>query len=382
MLNISDFEAHILSPLAQHSARTLGRRYPEPEHPWRGPFMRDRDRIIHSSAFRRLEFKTQVFVIFEGDYYRNRLTHTIEVAQIARTIARGMGLNEDLAEAVALAHDLGHPPFGHTGEHVLHDLMQEHGGFEHNRQSLRIVEQLETRYPMFPGLNLCFEVREGIAKHKTSYDTPEDGLLERDPGMPTLEAQLVNVADEITYSSHDVDDGLQSRILAEDDLRESALCRGILEDMDRDARLRNDPAMRHYQLIRNLIDRQVNDLITQTRANIREHGVETIEHVRTAPLLLAAFSPDMANAAQELRDLLMARFYRHPRVASMSGKATRILTALFDAFLADISLLSPESRARSGEVSPRRMICDYIAGMTDRYAMAEHKRLFNDAAPE
>lgn len=188
MLNITDFEDHILAPYAQRSAHTLGRRFPEIEHPWRGPFMRDRDRVIHSSAFRRLEFKTQVFVVFEGDYYRNRLTHTIEVAQISRTIARGLGLNEDLAEAIALAHDLGHPPFGHTGEHVLHDLMQGHGGFEHNRQSLRIVEQLETRYPGFPGLNLSFEVREGIAKHTTTYDTPGSGLLELDPGMPTLEA--------------------------------------------------------------------------------------------------------------------------------------------------------------------------------------------------
>ena len=376
MLDITQFEQQILAPYAQFSVRTRGRRFPEVEHPWRGAFMRDRDRVIHSSAFRRLEFKTQVFVAFEGDYYRNRLTHTIEVAQISRTIARGLGLNEDLAEAIALSHDLGHPPFGHTGEHVLHDLMAGHGGFEHNRQSLRIVEQLETRYPGFPGLNLSFEVREGIAKHKTTYDSPGDSLLECDPGQPTLEAQLVNVADEITYSSHDVDDGLQSCIRTEDHLRESTLCREILDAMDHDGRLGGNRTMRHYQLIRNLIDRQVNDVLQQTRANLLDGCIDTADAVRSAPDLLVAFSPQMAAAAAGLRDLLMKRFYRHHRVVSMSSKATRILTALFDAFLGNIDLAPEQSRERSGEVSHRRVICDYIAGMTDRYAMAEYRRLF------
>ena len=376
MFHIHEFEDKVLAPYAQRSAHSMGRRYEEPEHSWRGPFMRDRDRIIHSTSFRRLENKTQVFVIFEGDYYRNRLTHTIETAQISRTIARGLRLNEDLSEAIALAHDLGHPPFGHTGEHVLHGLMKEHGGFEHNSHGLRIVDILETRYPGFPGLNLSFEVREGIARHKTAYDAPDAVLLEHDPGAPTLEARLVNVADEITYSSHDVDDGLKSGLLNEQGLRDTDLCRAILEEMDANPALSNSRSLRHYQLIRKLIDRQVNDVLTCSRAAIAAAGIETIEDVRACDDELVTFSPAMAEQSAQLRTYLMEHFYRHHRVATMANKARRFLKALFSAYMDELALIPAETRARSNGASDPRVVCDYIAGMTDRYALEEYKRLF------
>lgn len=376
MLNITEHESKTLAIFAQHSAESHGRQYPEEEHAWRSPFMRDRDRVIHSSAFRRLESKTQVFVIFEGDYYRTRLTHTIEVAQISRTIARGLRLNEELAEAIALAHDLGHPPFGHSGEMVLHNLMDGYGGFEHNSHGLRIVERLETRYPAFPGLNLSFEVREGIAKHKTEYDTPDAGALIEQRGMPTLEAQVVNLADEITYSCHDVDDGLKSGLLNEESLRTVGICKIIYDEMAGNPALMNDRNMRHYQLIRKLIDRQVNDAITNSLENISLKKIKNIADVRAAGEELISFSPETGALSDELHNYLMINFYRHHRVAAMSNKARRFLKALFEAYLENPDLIPPDNRERSGDVSIHRTVCDYIAGMTDRYALEEYRRLF------
>jgi dGTPase len=373
--NFSDNNCRGLAPYAMKSAESRGRKYPEKEHPYRDPFQRDRDRIIHSSAFRRLESKTQVFVASEGDYYRTRLTHTIEVAQISRTIARALAVNEELSEAIALAHDLGHPPFGHTGEEVLHEIMLEHGGFEHNRQGLRVVDILESRYPDFPGLNLSFEVREGINKHKTDYDSPDGGDWDGPPGQPTLEAQIVNLADQITYSCHDLDDGLKSGILSESMISDVPLCKDALEGMDHPA-LQKSEKMRRYQLVRRLIDMQVTDLLETTRARIVESGVGTVDAVRAQKLELVAFGDTMRIKTSDLKRFLYDNFYRDQRVARMSRTARGIFTSLFDVYIKNSDLLPVESRERIGADSVHRVVCDYVAGMTDSYAMSEYSRLF------
>lgn len=364
-----------LAAYAMRSENSRGRVHSEDEHSYRDPFQRDRDRVIHSSAFRRLEKKTQVFVIPEGDYYRTRLTHTIEVAQISRTIARALRVNEELSEAIALAHDLGHAPFGHTGEEVLHELMTGAGGFEHNRQGLRVVDILESRYPDFPGLNLSFEVREGIIKHKTDYDTPDTDGWDGPAGMPTIEAQIVNFADQITYTCHDVDDGLKAVILSETILRGSELCKEVLDGMERPA-LRASDKMRRYQLIRRLIDRQVTDMIETSRSNIAAAGVASVADVRACTQYLVSFSREMEKQSAELKKLLYVNFYRDHRVVRMAYKARNCLTALFQAFLDDPDLLPVESRQRIGADSLSRVVCDYISGMTDSYALSEHSRLF------
>ncbi|MFA6450493.1 MAG: deoxyguanosinetriphosphate triphosphohydrolase [bacterium] len=375
MTNSDNIKDSFLAPYAMRSGNSRGRAHSEEEHAYRDPFQRDRDRIIHSSAFRRLEKKTQVFAAPEGDYYRTRLTHTIEVSQISRTIARALAANEELAEAIALAHDLGHAPFGHTGEEALHELMAGRGGFEHNRQGLRVVDILESRYPDFPGLNLSFEVREGIIKHKTDYDSPNADGWEGPEGSPSIEAQIVNVADQITYTCHDVDDGLKANILSETILRGSSLCSEALDNMNNPA-LQASEKMRRYQLIRRLIDRLVTDLLETSRTNIASSNIASVADVFACPDYLVSFSGDMAARAAELKKLLYDSFYRDHRVVRMSYKARRCLTALFQAYVDNPDLLPAEPKQRAGDDTIHRVVCDYIAGMTDSYALSEFNRLF------
>jgi len=373
---LAAFEDHALAPYAVRSLATRGRLHPEAEHAFRLAFQRDRDRIIHSTAFRRLEYKTQVFVNHEGDYYRTRLTHTMEAAQITRTVARGLRLNTDLGEAVALAHDLGHTPFGHAGERVLNDLMVEHGGFEHNAHSLRLVDQLEERYPHFPGLNLTWEVREGIVKHTPPYDKP----LARDfePGRaPSLEAQLVDYTDEIAYNSHDIDDGLKSGLLTFEQLEEVRLWRDAFRQM-RDQYPDVGARIWRYQSLRHIIDLLVTDLVATIEARLNETGIRTAEDVRSYGKPLVGFSPALEAQRRELKDFLMKYLYRHYQVVRMAEKARRVMTELFNAFLAEPQQLPPHVlQRRAPDLSVARVISDYIAGMTDRFVLQEHRRLFD-----
>lgn len=380
LLRRADFETRegaALAPWAQRSRASRGRRHPEPEHPFRMPFQRDRDRIIHSTAFRRLEYKTQVFVNHEGDYYRTRLTHTVEAAQITRTLARLLCLNEDLAEAVALAHDLGHTPFGHAGEKVLDRLMAAHGGFEHNAQSLRIVDQLEERYAWFRGLNLTWEVREGIVKHSGRYDRPQ--VVEFDADLaPSLEAQLVDFADEIAYNAHDIDDGLKSGMLDAGDLGGVALWRDALVATEVDTRTAPEQVVR-YHAVRALIDRLGRDLAETLDERLQREGIETLEDVRRVKPRLIEFSPEMATRVRELKTFLFDHLYTHHRVTRMTQKADRIMTALFEVYMAEPRQVPPHVLRRAGEASESvpRAISDYIAGMTDRFALDEYKKLFD-----
>jgi dGTPase len=362
-----DWERFFLAPFAATSGRSRGRRVPEPEHPYRSPFQRDRDRIVHTNAFRRLEYKTQVFINHEGDHYRTRLTHTIEVSLTARTLARALRLNEDLAEAIALAHDLGHPPFGHAGEEVLNDLLKAHGGFEHNRQSLRIVDFLEIRYSAFRGLNLTAEVREGLAK-KQWFGPGGSGA--------TLEAQICDLSDSITYDAHDVDDGVRSGLIRWHDMRNLAIWRRVPTPEN------ETPPVGGYDVaglarIRALQDCLVGDLIQQTLANLARHGVATYEDLRAAGPL-AAFSPEIDVERRALERFLFGRLYRHPRVAETRRHAEKIIRDLFGAYIADPRLLPYATRERIGEDQLERVVCDYVAGMTDRFALVEHVRIFGD----
>jgi dGTPase len=370
-------EAGVLAPYAMRSGESRGRRHPEPEHHLRTCFQRDRDRIIHASAFRRLEYKTQVFVNHEGDYYRTRLTHTMEAAQITRTIARVLGLNEDLAEAIALAHDLGHTPFGHAGERTLDRLMAQHGGFEHNAQSLRIVDLLEERYPTFRGLNLSWEVREGIVKHSTRYDRPQ--VVEFDANLaPCLEAQIVDFADEVAYTAHDVDDGLKSGMLDPDELERVAVWRAALGETRRHGSPVSE-AVQRYQAVRRLIDWMVQDLVETVFGRIEREGIDSLEAVRRVKPRLVEFSTAMGEQHRELKTFLSDRLYHHHRVTRMTQKADRIMTALVEVYLAEPRQLPPGVTRRvtdEGETMPR-VIADYVAGMTDRFALEEYKKLFD-----
>jgi dGTPase len=365
--------------LARYAARpetSRGRRLPEPPPDGRTEYQRDRDRIIHSTAFRRLEYKTQVFVNHEGDLFRTRLTHSLEVAQIGRSVARNLALNEDLVEAVSLAHDLGHTPFGHAGQDALHECMHEHGGFEHNLQSLRVVDHLESRYGAFDGLNLTFESREGILKHCSTRnaealgDVGERFLRRRRPG---LEAQLANLADEVAYNNHDVDDGIRSGLLGVDQLSEVPIFRRHLDEVRRVFPGLADRRVVH-ETVRRMINTLVTDLTRQTQANIDRHRPQSIEEVRDAPPLVA-FSPEIQAEQQALKGFLRQHLYQHYRVARMAAKSKRIVKELFATFHADARLLPPEFQRRAEEDLPRA-IADYIAGMTDRYAIREHRRLF------
>jgi dGTPase len=363
-------EEKILAPYALKSCESRGRRYTEPEHPYRSAFQRDRDRITYSTAFRRLQYKTQVFVNYEGDHYRTRLTHTLEVFQIARTIARALGLNEDLVEAIALAHDIGHTPFGHSGEQALYDLMKRHGGFEHNRQGLRVVDELEERYPNFKGLNLTWEVREGIIKHTTTYDKPE--ISEFEPHkQPSLEAQVVNVADEIAYDNHDLDDGLAANLIQEQNLSKLKLWQEAKKKCSRNG---ISSKIIRYQMVRQLINLQVTDLIQNSMQSLKD--VSSPYVARKSRRSLISFSKEMQKLRKPLKQFLFDNLYNHYRVIRMSDKAYRFITALFKVYLKRPEQLPAGTREKLKKETPYRVICDYIAGMTDRFALDEYKKLF------
>ena len=364
-----------LAPYAV-SASVKGRKIAEPTPAGRSEFQRDRDRIIHSGAFRRLEYKTQVFVNHEGDLFRTRLTHSIEVAQIGRSIARHLALNEDLAEAISLAHDLGHTPFGHAGQEALNDCMKDHGGFEHNLQSLRVVDVLEERYAAFDGLNLCFETREGILKHCSLEQAAQLGDVGKrflDNLRPSLEAQIANLADEIAYNNHDVDDGLRSGLITLEQLSSVRLFAQHLSEVST-----NYPNLAErrvvHETVRRMINALVTDLITQTLHNIEVYSPQTVEDVRTSPSIVA-FSTEMHELNRELKAFLRTHLYRHFRVMRMTAKARRIIGDLFNAFTEDPRLLPPQFNPES-ESMRARSVADYIAGMTDRYAIREHRRIF------
>jgi dGTPase len=365
-----------LAAYAADPAKSRGRRYREAAPVGRTEFQRDRDRIIHSTGFRRLEYKTQVFVNHEGDLFRTRLTHSLEVAQIGRSVARNLGLNEDLVEAISLAHDLGHTPFGHAGQDELNDCMNEFGGFEHNLQSLRVVEVLEQRYGAFDGLNLCFETREGILKHcsvlnaKSLGDVGERFILRT---RPSLEAQLANFADEIAYNNHDVDDGIRSELITVEQLSSVPIFSRHLESVRGQFPKLHDRRLVH-ETVRRMINTLVSDLTERSRHLIAKCSPQSIDEVRKAPHLIA-FSEEVGLAQQELKAFLRKHLYQHYKVARMSSKARRIVRELFQAFVSDSRLLPPEFQTRA-EADLPRAIADYVAGMTDRYAIREHRRLY------
>ena len=367
-----------LAPYAAHAANSAGRRFPEPAPGSRTEFQRDRDRIVHSTAFRRLEYKTQVFVNHEGDLFRTRLTHSIEVAQIARSCARNLRLNEDLVEAISLAHDLGHTPFGHAGQDELNSCMKDFGGFEHNLQSLRVVDDLEQHYGAFDGLNLTFETREGILKHCSLANARQLGAIGQrfiDKKQPGLEAQLANLADEIAYNNHDIDDGLRSGLLTT----------AQLDEIDIYGRHRREVEQTYpgiggrraiLETIRRMINALIVDVIDTSAQRIRESGVQTIEDVRNAVPLIR-FSDAMNAEATELKRFLRKNLYQHYQVNRMTSKARRIVSEMFNAFMSEPALLAPDYQVTSGSTMQQaRKVADYIAGMTDRYAMREHRRLF------
>jgi len=362
-----------LAPFAVHSAASRGRLADEPGHPYRTAFQRDRDRVVHSLAFRRLQYKTQVFVYHEGDHYRNRLTHTLEAGQITRTIARALRLNEELAEAIVLAHDLGHTPFGHAGERVLADLMKSDGGFDHNRQSLRIVDWLEDRYPRFRGLNLSYETREGILKHGCHWDHPVP--VPDATAQPCLEAQVADVADEIAYTNHDLDDGLRSELIDMEQLESLALwseTRARVQERVGDA----PPRVLHAQIIVALIDRLVTDLIESTAARLADAGVDSPDAVRASVRRMVRLSPELEPQKRELKRFLHRELYHHPRVLQISDSAEQVMGDLFRAYRRDATLLPENIRARFRVDGEARAIADYVAGMTDRFAIEEHQRRF------
>ncbi len=385
-VSASSFESPDLAPYAAHSTGSRGRRHPEPGPAYRSEYQRDRDRIIHSAAFRRLEYKTQVFVNHEGDLFRTRLTHSIEVAQIARSIARALHVNEDLTEAIALAHDLGHTPFGHAGQDALNSCMRDYGGFEHNLQSLRVVDELEERYAEFRGLNLTFETREGILKHCSPRHALELGEIGRrfiEHRQPSIEAQLTNLSDEIAYNSHDVDDGLRAELLSVDQLTSVRLFQEQYQQVRASYHAISVRRTIH-EVVRRMINWQVVDLIETSQALLRKSVPGGIEAVRAHPAPLVAFSDAMREFNLEMKRFLREHLYRHYRVHRMTAKAGRVIGALFDAFRNDPRLLTPEAQRNaadlerlSGEAGRARAVADYIAGMTDRFAIAEYNRIFD-----
>jgi dGTPase len=369
-------EAQTLAPYAMHARDSRGRRFREASHPMRTAFQRDRDRIIHSAAFRRLEYKTQVFVNHEGDYYRTRLTHTLETAQITRTVARSLGLNVDLAEVVALAHDLGHPPFGHAGEKMLNELMRVYGGFDHNVQSLRTVDWIEIRYPDFRGLNLSYEVREGIIKHSTFKGRA--AAQEFDPTLyPCLEAQVVDFADEIAYLAHDIDDGVKAQMLMPEDLEHSQLYREARAAAAVAVNQAADERIVRYQTVSQMINRMVTDLAATVDYELTAGGISSVDQIRRAGRPLAGFGPQVGEQVKELRQIMRDRLYRHYRVSRMTEKAGRVLARLFEAYMAEPRQIPEHVLARGGQESVARVIADYIAGMTDRFALDEYRKLFD-----
>ena len=366
-------EEQSLAPYAVHSSKSKGRFFQEDEPDYRTCFQRDRDRILHTTAFRRLEYKTQVFINHEGDYYRTRLTHTLEVVQTGRTIARALGANEDLVETICMAHDLGHPPFGHSGERVLARLMRDYGGFDHNRQSFRIVTKLEKRYPEFDGLNLSWEVLEGMVKHETEYDRSD--AKDFDPDLRgDLEAQITNVADELAYTAHDLDDGLRSGMITPEMLSEVEIWEIVLDDLN----CRNQPVddMLRHRIIRRLIGMNITDQITATDQRLNLSKARSVDELQRLPYNVVGFSEDMARRNRQLKDFLFNNLYRHYRVMRMATKAEQIVSRIFEAYHAEPAMLPTHIQSQAEERGLERTICDYIAGMTDRYALDEYKKFF------
>jgi len=370
-------EQQFLAPYAMKSSESQGRRYPDDEDIFRSRFQKDRDRIIHTTAFRRLAYKTQVFVYYEGDHYRTRLTHSIEVAQIGTSLARALRCNEDLTEAICLAHDLGHPPFGHTGEGALNELMAGHGGFDHQRQTMRILEKLEIAYPDFPGLNLTYEVREGLVKHDTDYDVTNAQGYEPDKAG-TLECQLANLADEIAYNTSDLDDGLRSDVLRLEDVAQLTLWQDALRSLGLSEVTHLDHLLR-ARIIRRLVSFEINDAIQATAEKLARHNIRSVADLRDHGENVARFSVAMERKNRQLKAFLMEKFYHHYRVMRMATKAQRVLTDLFNAYVRDPRQLPPETQAKFAREpgGMERVVCDYIAGMTDRYALEEHQKLFD-----
>jgi dGTPase len=379
-----NLQSHGLKPYAATESSTKGRTYPEPSHPYRGEFQRDRDRVIHSTAFRRLVYKTQVFVNHEGDHYRTRLTHSLEVAQIGRTVALSLGLNEQLVEAICLAHDLGHTPFGHAGQSALNGCMKPFGGFEHNFQSLRVVEELEEKYAEFPGLNLTFETREGILKHCSKRNARQLGelgerfLQRRQPG---LEAQLANIVDEIAYNNHDLDDGLRAGLLTEEELSAVDIFREKYERV-RDRYKNISRRVLIHETVRAMIDEVVTDLVHNTRHALDANKPVDIEAVRSLPQVLVGLSNVANSRHRALKDFLHNSLYRHERVLAMSNKAHDVVSGLFECYMHDIQAMPSQHAGRAakwesetGDMGRARAAADYVAGMTDRYAYSAYRRL-------
>jgi dGTPase len=367
-------EDSLLAPYAMRTSQSRGRRHVEPPHAYRSLYQRDRDRVVHSTAFRRLMHKMQVLVSQTNDHHRTRLTHTLEVAQISRTIARRLGLNEDLTEAIALSHDLGHPPFGHAGEYALDECMRDHGGFEHNRHALRIVDVLEYRYPDFPGLNLSWEVLEAMAQHSKRRDAPELAEFTQ-IGQPLLEAQVADAADSLAYDAHDVDDALSSGLITPDDLDAVAVWQHAV-DKTRQRHGQIGPRQFQPTVVRALIDFQVTDLLENTSKRLRLERIGSVDDVRRSPGLLVGLSAEVCELKGELERFLHERVYQHYRVQRMGAKGSRIVKELFAAFCQTTKLLPDRYSQRIGDDRPERTVCDYIAGMTDRYAQDEYLRLF------
>lgn len=371
---LEEQEDKSLAPYGIRSKDSKGREFPEEEPDYRTCFQRDRDRILHTTAFRRLEYKTQVFFNFEGDYYRTRLTHTLEVTQIGRTIARALGANEDLVEAICLAHDLGHPPFGHSGESTLSKLMKDHGGFDHNKHSLRIITKLEKRYPDFDGLNLTWEVLEGIVKHETEYD--QSDAADYNPDLRgSLEAQITNVADEMAYTAHDLDDGLRSGMITVDMLSGIELWEILLSTLGIKGNHLDD--LTRHRIIRKLIGMEVTALVNQSIDNLRKSSVTSVQELQSLKNNVVGTDEEMIQRNRQLKDFLYRNLYKHYRVVRMQVKAENTLTDIFNMYINEPSVLPNHIQQLVTERGLHRAVCDYIAGMTDRFAVDEHKRLFD-----
>ncbi|UCE65999.1 MAG: deoxyguanosinetriphosphate triphosphohydrolase [Candidatus Zixiibacteriota bacterium] len=373
-IELENLEKRNLASFALKSGESRGRCYDEPKHPYRTEFQRDRDRIVHSTAFRRLQYKTQVFVNHEGDHYRTRLTHTMEAAIIARSIARALRVNEDLTEAIALAHDLGHTPFGHSGEEALNELLKKSGGFEHNRQCLRVVDYLERRYPGFPGLNLTYELREGLLKHKTDYDHPDiPDDLKIVPGS-SVECQVVNFADEIAYNCHDVDDGLSSGVLNFDQLNDSGLCKKTLQTLKKEYPDIEISLLRRI-LVRNLINQLVTDLVNTSRNRLEKYHNLSAAELRQMNIAALSFSSEIKALNDELKNLLGQNLYHHPRMVQNAQRAKEIIKYLFEKYLSDPDLIPAHFKSRIRQEPLNIIAADYIAGMTDRFAALEFEKI-------
>jgi dGTPase len=371
---LESLEDQSLAPYGIHSKDSKGRLYPEDEHEYRTCFQKDRDRVLHTTAFRRLEYKTQVFINYEGDYYRTRLTHTLEVAQIGRTIALALGANETLVEAICLAHDMGHPPFGHSGEHILNKLMKDHNGFEHNKQSFRIVTKLENRYPDFPGLNLTWETLEGIVKHETEYDKTD--ASEFNPELRGhLEAQITNIADELAYTAHDLDDGLRSGIITVPMLKDIELWKLVTDSIGWKGNGLDD--LTRHRIIRRLIGIEMKAFLEATTEKINNSGASSVDEIQRLAYNVISFGDEIQKLNRQLKDFLFQEMYQHYRVVRMAVKAERIVEDLFNAYRSDPAILPKHVQLGIDQDGLEQTICDYIAGMTDRFAVEEHQKLFD-----